>query len=190
MSLDSEPKYEALSNCWDSRILASRLRDNEHERAATVNLEAALRRFRTLANGDLLVLWADAICINQDDDDEGSHQVPIMSDIYRSTQKVRAWLSSLPESAADAFGRLVSLTLARPWTGTYNKDGTQRPSCCHDDVLTETRSMLKPGESIASFCHSLLSVQQNPYWARKWIIQGVALAQNFRLHIGHIWIDM
>ncbi|KAH7396120.1 heterokaryon incompatibility protein-domain-containing protein, partial [Pyrenochaeta sp. MPI-SDFR-AT-0127] len=38
------------------------------------------------------VLWVDAICINQTDNDERSKQVAIMGEIYNRAIKVFAWL--------------------------------------------------------------------------------------------------
>lgn len=37
-------------------------------------------------------LWVDSICINQDDNDEKSHQVAMMFDIYRNANRVFIWL--------------------------------------------------------------------------------------------------
>ncbi|KAH8727341.1 heterokaryon incompatibility protein-domain-containing protein, partial [Phaeosphaeriaceae sp. PMI808] len=48
------------------------------------SLELALRY--------VLVLWADALCINQDDLEERTHQVSLMGDIYRQAECVVAWL--------------------------------------------------------------------------------------------------
>ncbi|ORX96758.1 heterokaryon incompatibility protein-domain-containing protein [Clohesyomyces aquaticus] len=37
-------------------------------------------------------IWVDAICINQDDADEKSHQIPLMGDIYSAAGTVYDWL--------------------------------------------------------------------------------------------------
>ena len=51
---------------------------------------AALKYFRHAARRR--VLWVDAMCINQNDPDEKSEQVPIMGEIYSRATKVYAWL--------------------------------------------------------------------------------------------------
>jgi hypothetical protein len=38
------------------------------------------------------LLGADAVCINQQDNDEKALQVPLMSRIYRQAQQVIVWL--------------------------------------------------------------------------------------------------
>jgi len=57
---------------------------------ATVNLFNALRRLR-LPHEERR-LWVDAICINQDDNTEKSHQVNLMSKIYSWTSRVLLWI--------------------------------------------------------------------------------------------------
>jgi hypothetical protein len=44
-------------------------------------------------------LWVDTICINQSDNDEKSHQVAMMLDIYRNADRVYIWLG---ESTVDS----------------------------------------------------------------------------------------
>ncbi|GFN15000.1 HET domain-containing protein [Aspergillus tubingensis] len=61
--------YEALSYVWGSQTLVH-LRDNQLER----------------------ILWIDAICINQGDDDEKSEQIPLMRSIYAQADRVLVWL--------------------------------------------------------------------------------------------------
>jgi hypothetical protein len=58
--------------------------------AVTPNLHVALKHFRHAARRR--VLWVDAMCINQNDPDEKSEQVPMMGEIYRRATKVYAWL--------------------------------------------------------------------------------------------------
>lgn len=54
------------------------------------NLHAALLQFRDTI--DEVVLWADAICINQDDPIEKAHQVSRMNQIYGEADNVCIWL--------------------------------------------------------------------------------------------------
>jgi hypothetical protein len=54
-----------------------------------------MRRLRSPSHSR--VLWIDAICINQNDDDEKSHQVGMMRKIYKACQKCTVWLGEGPE---------------------------------------------------------------------------------------------
>lgn len=54
------------------------------------NLHAALRQFQS--NGEFGSLWIDAVCINQEDDDEKSYQVRYMRDIYSLAFQTVIWL--------------------------------------------------------------------------------------------------
>jgi hypothetical protein len=45
------------------------------------------------------ILWIDAICIDQEDEKDKSHQVAMMADIYSKADRVIVWLGeSTPES--------------------------------------------------------------------------------------------
>ena len=54
---------------------------------------------------DVMFIWVDAICINQNDDVEKSWQVAMMWDIYQKAETVRVWLGS----AADASNHLMDV---------------------------------------------------------------------------------
>jgi Heterokaryon incompatibility protein (HET) len=67
----------------------------------TQNLFSALQHLR-LPNRDG-ILWVDALCINQADDDEKSRQVGQMRRVYAGsncTEKVLVWLGDGPEGKA------------------------------------------------------------------------------------------
>lgn len=89
---------------------------------ATRNLFAALKRLRldpsssrianqpdcppvTDPSGTSRILWIDAICINQSDDDEKSHQVAMMGDIYGKAATGLLWLGEEPEQPTPAIDR-------------------------------------------------------------------------------------
>ncbi len=90
VSLDHDPQYEALSYTWGTRANPASISLVGKNVSVTKNLFAALSTLRH--SEDARIVWADAICINQDDPDERTDQVNIMGDIYRSASRVRVWL--------------------------------------------------------------------------------------------------
>jgi hypothetical protein len=189
VSLDESPVYDALSYCWGDPSITSAIRVNGQERDVTINLEAALRQFRLqTGDGDGAILWVDAICINQDDKFERAQQVAIMPDVYRSAERVRAWLGDLPFDALYAFRRLLEKAESR----TRIKQSTQS-SWTEDEkasALADLDSILRPAESRLEFVRRLAVLSQSSYWTRIWIIQEAALARWFSLHMGDICMDM
>jgi len=68
---DSEP-YKALSYVWGDANITLPIQVDGKEYHVTVNCHAALQRLRQFG---VKTIWIDAICINQRDDVEKSHQV-------------------------------------------------------------------------------------------------------------------
>jgi len=114
VSLDDVPEYQAISYRWSqfepgTTYTSPRLiingRDSSEFRVGE-NLYEALKQIRS-PNRDAY-LWADAICINQEDDKERGHQVMQMGDIYKSADEVLIWLGPSSHDIEHLFG-LVSL---------------------------------------------------------------------------------
>ncbi|USP74885.1 HET-domain-containing protein [Curvularia clavata] len=82
--------YHALSYVWGSSKKTKRILLDAHPFAVTVNLESTLRNLRSQTQDTLL--WVDALCINQADDLERTHQVNLMGSIYRSSKGVLIYL--------------------------------------------------------------------------------------------------
>ncbi|ETS86520.1 hypothetical protein PFICI_00348 [Pestalotiopsis fici W106-1] len=89
-SLKSVLQYEALSYVWGDPADTLPVVVDGSEIQVTTNLEAALRHLRWQEKAR--TLWADAICINQNDTEEKTVQVPMMGDIYRQATSVVVWL--------------------------------------------------------------------------------------------------
>lgn len=87
---DSHPFYEALSYVWGDPGIQQTIQVNNHPYKVTENLWMVLRRLRD--SSATRVLWIDAICINQEDNAEKSHQVAMMGEIYRRCDKAVIWL--------------------------------------------------------------------------------------------------
>ncbi|KAH7161688.1 heterokaryon incompatibility protein-domain-containing protein [Dactylonectria macrodidyma] len=90
-SLDSSPTFEALSYAWgdvtsDPKVVHC----DEALLQVGQNLHSALVHLRHQT--ETRVLWADAICINQKDDEERGQQIQIMADIYSAATRTLIWL--------------------------------------------------------------------------------------------------
>lgn len=89
-ALSDAPLYRALSYVWGSINETVAITLNDFEFQATTNLFVALQRLCHKPPGTYF--WIDALCINQEDMDEKSHQVPFMHHIYLQAQQVMMWL--------------------------------------------------------------------------------------------------
>ncbi|KAJ4287934.1 hypothetical protein N0V90_011949 [Kalmusia sp. IMI 367209] len=83
--------------------------ESEFEFRATQNLHAALVQLRDPFFEQ--ILWVDAVCINQKDDDEKAQQVAAMARIYGLAKRVVAWLGKEADESALAFQELRNLAL-------------------------------------------------------------------------------
>ena len=108
VSLSKLPVYEAISYTWGEPIFSASIECSRYGRLPiTENLSAALFHLR-LADR-LRVLWVDAICINQQDLVERSHQVTLMRDTFEGAENVIVWLGEDTGDANDAFGILPAI---------------------------------------------------------------------------------
>jgi hypothetical protein len=86
-----EGQYEAISYTWGEPDLTYPLQLLDNSCIwITKNLDLALRRFRRPDR--TRSLWADAACINQQDDQEKAIQIPLMTCIFSGARKVQVWL--------------------------------------------------------------------------------------------------
>lgn len=99
--------YEALSYVWGSNTRSRTIILNSCVFPVTENLYLALSRLR---NRQLeRILWVDAICINQDDLNEKTKQIPLMRTIYAQAQHVTVWLGEAYEDGDKALEGLRCL---------------------------------------------------------------------------------
>ncbi|KAJ8119134.1 hypothetical protein OPT61_g13 [Boeremia exigua] len=89
VSLDNDPYYEVLSYVWGDCNITKPIHVDEVCFSATVNLFDFLHSLRLVSTDRLL--WADAICINQKDEVEKSHQIGLMTRIYRQAKEAHVW---------------------------------------------------------------------------------------------------
>lgn len=184
VSLSAGHAYEALSYVWGNARDTSPTTLDRTPYHVTKNLECALRYLRYKESPR--VLWVDAICINQNDLDEKSEQVPIMGEIYSRATKVYAWLGEADHQIDCVFDVLQEfrgrkreakfpthfdaaeqLSFHRQlFRDIYQDKAGALPeqSDLDDDMLHEEFNWLRP-------------LYMRPYWRRVWIVQELVLAK-------------
>jgi hypothetical protein len=100
-AVDAEP-YEAISYVWGNPRNRRDIIIDGATLSVTANLHGALTAFRhrpITENSDepdgrqpVRRLWADAVCINQEDLQERMSQVELMSSIFAGARRVLSWL--------------------------------------------------------------------------------------------------
>ncbi|KAG4443877.1 hypothetical protein IFR05_000643 [Cadophora sp. M221] len=187
--LADNPQYEALSYAWGDPVFSHSLKFpggylpiTEHLYSALLNLRWEYKPRR---------LWVDAVCIDQMNDLEKGHQVALMADIYRGTERVLAWLGhreprsgNFRDSSTISF--LEELSAASRTLGTESvvptkskaQDTTERlSSSAVLKILDINRVFASRRDSIAAFFES-------SWFRRLWIVQESVLPPSLTFFVG------
>jgi hypothetical protein len=109
LSERARPSYETISYAWGDPALVEEIVVDARCIAIPASAAAALRCMR-LPQCDR-TLWIDCICIDQDNDDEKSHQVSLMAKVFASSIETLAFLGTDNDNtAALAFKSFSSLS--------------------------------------------------------------------------------
>jgi hypothetical protein len=131
---------------------------------------------------DLRILWVDAICINQQDDDEKSKQVAMMGRIYNEAQKVYAWLGEGNRQSDCVFDVLKEYQVQRART-VVSSDRQM-----FWDIFEEIVENNPEEHSMDEFLW-LRPLSERRYWRRVWIVQELVLAKTVVVCCGDRSID-
>jgi len=118
------------------------------------------------------ILWIDAICINQDDNDDKNYQVPLMGTIYTRATVVDIWLG--PEESPTLSAKSVF-------------DVLDKSSLSGDDERPELKTTNGEFVGIYTWQPRLAELQafsERPYWTRIWVIQEATLARRIHVYCG------
>ena len=166
VSLDDNPQFEALSYAWGDPNLTRPIRLENREWYATINLEAGLRYLRNPS--EEVVIWVDALCVDQSSVDERNSQVLLMKTIYSNAERVRVWLGEATRGSDDALAILEHMGRNIPFID-IRLDGRQLKDE-HARYLTE--------------------LMNRPWWNRVWVQQEHILAKDVTLHCGLRSVDL
>ena len=158
--------YEALSWTWDTagptKIKINKEVDGVDAAFAftiSQHLYLFLKALRYKEKSRFV--WVDAICINQDANDEKNHQIPMMPSIYGNAKQVCVWLGDSSKDSNQAIDFIE----------TIMKDIWKIDQLCGDQDQAENWA-------------ALLKLIMRPWFSRRWIVQEIALATDALIYCG------
>lgn len=103
--------YNALSYVWGSPDATRTILVGGKPFTVRENLWQFLDQMRKVRYSKKI--WIDAICINQHDSGEKSHQVAMMGEIYRKATRVEVWLGPTKDGTVRAMQTFSRVKVAR-----------------------------------------------------------------------------
>ena len=158
--------YEAISYAWGNAQEKVEISCENRSLPITINLFTALQHLRF--EDKARTLWADAVCINQEDDDEKSKQVALMPQIYSRAEQVLIWLGEETREIKDAFGTIEQALSLVESRGIRTWEVFKLLSDDYWDLLRALARL--DWRSVAHLSH-------RPWFQRLWIVQEVALSK-------------
>jgi Heterokaryon incompatibility protein (HET) len=174
VSFDGHPIYEALSYVWGDEKDQEDIQLNDHPFKVTKNLWMVLRRLRDSAVSR--VLWIDAICINQSDKNEKSHQVAMMGEIYSSCQKAIIWLGEDLDTT-QAGSKSIVASRAYDMLKMLGADKHLDQLPCFS---TSDGQRTEISEEYTIHFEAFRKFVDVPWWKRIWVIQEMVLPKSLK----------
>jgi Heterokaryon incompatibility protein (HET) len=186
--LDCAPSYVALSYTWGDPKDTSTILCQGQTLCVTRNLKEALCQLRgshRIFAGKVCVgsgcnktpyFWIDAICINQNDNDEKSHQVKLMWEIYSRADLVIAWLGKqdeVTERGLELIKRITTVVEQRSNRLAARLGGERSYQSLS---FTELAELGLPDITSPGWDH-LFSVLTRQWFSRVWVIQELVAAK-------------
>jgi len=162
VSLRKLPQYVAISYAWGDAGDTRRIELEGSLIPISVSLHGALSALRQ--KSESVLVWADALSIDQQNTDERTQQIGLMTNIYASADSVAVWLGPEDDDSTEAVSILCDIA-----------DGG-------DSGVT-----LSEAVSTSAMRHALLAVVplfERDYWHRLWVVQELFNASKISVYCG------
>ena len=169
--------YTGLSYVWGDSKKEVGILCNGRGLEVTTSLASALLAVRHPR--ETVQIWADAICINQDDDAEKSQQVNIMNKVFENAAEVVAWLGPDHGGVAKNCFDLIRQTNKHLDTLLEIHDGWNRVPISRQEICFDQERW-----------DDVLTLICLPWFERVWVIQEAALAKRCHLLWGEQRMDI
>ncbi|KAF2647182.1 hypothetical protein K491DRAFT_763823 [Lophiostoma macrostomum CBS 122681] len=180
VSLDIDPVYETISYAWGSPQDTKPIFLDGQEVYVRISLELVLRHLRKPDQS--LLLWADAICINQKNVTEKSHQVSMMGEIYSKCQRVYIWLG-VPDFPHGDKNQIAVNPFGLAEHFADDKHYSELPG--YATSPSGDASFDLENASFQNLWKGLRAALASPWWTRLWCVQEVLLSPKALLLFGH-----
>ncbi|KIW32288.1 uncharacterized protein PV07_03846 [Cladophialophora immunda] len=174
--------FEALSYVWGDD-LGSQVGKNINCDGATLpireNLACALNHIRHDRNTRFL--WVDAVCINQEDQDERSRQVQQMGRIYASAARVLVWIGpDLNQEAKECFSLIQDTAIFLAEMVSDYGDVNVFPPVTRENgkICSDMRKW-----------DMVRRLMDSEWFSRVWVLQEVGLARSAVLLYGNVTMN-
>ncbi|KAK5661868.1 hypothetical protein OQA88_9976 [Cercophora sp. LCS_1] len=162
VSLEDPPRYVAISYAWGD-LGDTRKIDLEGSLVPiSASLHGALSAIRE--KKEPVLVWADALSVDQQNLAERAQQVQLMTKIYASADSVAIWLGPEEDNSSDAVDLLNAIT----------------------DPIISTRRAWKilSSEMGARGVPALVRLFEREYWHRLWVVQEILNARSITVYCG------
>jgi hypothetical protein len=160
--------FAALSYVWGDQSTHRYLILNRYRIEVGVNLHTALRYIRRPDR--ILSIWADAICINQQDLHERSAQVPLMRSIYWNAHLVCTWAGEANNDTGKSIRLLLGLLKL---CESLAEKGARETI---DTIVQDPRYIVQ-FDRIMRLSYCITSAE---LWHRLWIVQEIVMGMKRR----------
>ena len=170
--------YEALSYTWDTQTLPNPIFCDSKILHVTQNVYDALHALRRATTSRML--WIDAICINQADIEERSHQVALMRLVYNRAALVISWIGKETENTALAFNMIDKIV-----SDHISADLSLKSA---PEAIWDKRAMDAMGlpHFPSNEWAALAKIFESPYFRRIWVVQEVVVSSNAIVRCGQL----
>ncbi|TLD31339.1 hypothetical protein PspLS_01816 [Pyricularia sp. CBS 133598] len=166
-AVDAAPEYHAIS--YTAGILCEGA-----EIRVTTNLFDALQRWRRADEN--VVVWADAVCIDQKNTQEKIWQIDLMKDIYERATSVLVWLGK-DDAGLEGIETLIDAALK------IIPEAVDDPTRNRESAATVAVTLGATGELDWAPLRSLLN---HAWFERKWVFQEAVLNSQTWLYCGRL----
>jgi len=160
-SLVTPPTYVAVSYAWGDAGDTRKIKIDGVSVSVSASLHGALEALRQ-RNYDVLV-WVDALCIDQANQEERSEQVRLMTNIYAQAESVAVWLGG------EADDSVLGMRFLRELAET-----ARMPNAIARFLSKAQKQEL---EAVASLF-------ERDYWSRLWVVQEIFNAKTIQILCG------
>ncbi|KAH7399670.1 hypothetical protein BKA66DRAFT_437202 [Pyrenochaeta sp. MPI-SDFR-AT-0127] len=177
INVERSPPYYALSYVWGPATKSYYVQTSQGPISITASLYSALRRIRK--RDEVMYVWVDAVCINQDDDHEKATQVRMLPNIFQSAEVVLCWIG---EERDDSTMAIITLLQIRTF------EVAPQPWPTHLPPIPSSWSDGVPPVN-DEIWWSIQNLFDREWFSRIWVIQEVVLAKELKLICGDYEVD-